>query len=144
MKPELEAGLFSEHEVDAYWPKIVELMEQVPHTWDHSTVESLQEAIAEGRMQIWGLASETRIEAVLFTQLVTYPAKKVMQVVWACGSGLIEALPEIEVKMECFARMQGCDEVQIIGREGWERIFKPYGFRKSSVTLTRPVAKETH
>ena len=56
--------------------------------------------------------------------------------VWLAGgdlSGLMALRPRIEET----ARVWGCETVTINGRPGWDRLFKPYGYRRVGTELEK-------
>lgn len=137
---EMEAHLLDADTIKMYWPQIVGMLERVPHTWSVYTLESLYCRALNGDMQIWVVGRDS-IVMVVFTQVATYPAKRLLEIVWAGGNKVIpDSLPILDATLERFAELQKCDEMLVLGRSGWERVLKSIGFRRHSVVLSRPVA----
>ena len=141
-KSGFSAGLLSVEEFDHFWPDIEKMMDLVPHTWPDLTKESIVNQVLEGKMQVWGVG-DTAIKMVLFTQVATFPARRVLQIFWGAGQGRIfeKAGDSVESVMEYFARSQGCTRIDVIGREGWERILAPRGFKRTSIILSREIVR---
>lgn len=76
--------------------------------------------------QLWitgyrGGGEPPTIEAAVVTCISTYPTgRKVMDIVLVGGAGAKDWMA-FEDKLSEWAALQGCAEVQVIGRRGWER-----------------------
>lgn len=133
-------AVFNAQEIEIYWPKVVELLEKLPHTWEGYTIESLHEQIQAGGLQLWGCGRDA-IELVLITRLIALPKYRKVQLVWAGGTGLDDNLDAIDAAMDEFARINSCEFVEILdGRGGWTRKLKSRGFRVAHTILARPVS----
>ena len=129
-----------------YWPQIQEMMKRVPHTWEHLTLDSVYSRAMRSSLQVWGVGDAKQINMVLFTQIACHASKNVLEVIWAGGNGVLGPVNEVvDATLERFAWSQNCVDIDVIGREGWERYLSPYGFKKVAVIMSRPVANaRTH
>lgn len=60
--------------------------------------------------------------------------------VWLCGgSVLCGALPFLETILAA-AKVDGSTNARIIGRKGWSRVLRPYGWRSEGETLVKELA----
>lgn len=50
-----------------------------------------------------------------------------------------EFAEEVLDELDNFAFMNNCKSIQIEGRRGWKKILSPYGYKETSVTLTKKV-----
>jgi hypothetical protein len=57
------------------------------------------------------------------TQILQYPQSRVLLVLFGGGRNIAEWKDQIWPYFEGFARENNCDEVQMMGREGWIKIF---------------------
>lgn len=85
-------------------------------------------------MQLWTSINGETVEAILVTQIVNYPRKRVCQLLIATGEDAEHWTPFIE-QIEEWAKEQGCQAVEPVPRPGWERILKRYGYEKTHVFL---------
>ena len=109
-------------------------------------LEKLNEAIAHGRgefdlddvikmaengaMQIWKLPDS---ESICVTEFVQYPKKKRLRVVLMTG-----AFDEKVVTFfEGLAKSMNCAGVEVIGRKGWIKALKPWGYEEASVNVVK-------
>lgn len=130
--------------IAAYWPHIEDMLDRVPHTWPNRTKESFLHDAIGGKLQIWCVGSYDRVRLVLFTQIAVHPATRVLEVIWACGAGMLETAGiAVDGSLEHFAELQGCSRIDVIGRSGWEKILAPWGFVRTAVILSRPVSNRS-
>lgn len=111
-----------------------------------ANIEQLKEAIAygrgefdlddiltkakEGAMQIWRLPDN---ETIGVTEFIHYPKKKRVRVILLAGF----FSESVVTFFEGLAKSLNYDGVELIGREGWIRKLKPYGYEKASVNLVK-------
>ena len=95
------------------------------------TIEDLEQKIAHRRAFFFPGA-----DSALVGQVEVYPGGvRVFQVLWAVGE--VEELLRMAPGVEAVARMMGCNEILIEGREAWEKLLKPNGYELWSVTLRK-------
>ena len=98
---------------------------------DFWTIEELEDRVATRRAFFFPGAN-----AAMVGQIETYPGgAKVFQVLWATGD--VDELLRMSVGVESLARMMGCTESLIEGREAWKRLLAPMGYSLFSVTLRK-------
>jgi hypothetical protein len=84
---------------------------------DTYTFEDILNEINEGHMQ-----SFAEGESWVVTQIVDYPRKRYLEIVF--GVGHLPELKMIYPRVEAFARDNLCDAMRILGRPGWMRQFE--------------------
>jgi hypothetical protein len=135
---EFEASRLRSEDVKYYWPWIDRELDRIPQTWcGHWTKDSLYELTLNERFQLWGFGPPDKIQIFVFTQIVHYPANRILQAFLCFGNSLDDALPIIEATFERFAMETNCALFELSGRKGWERKLK--NFRHDYTVLTRDV-----
>jgi len=91
-------------------------------------MESLQDELISGSMQLWvsyeSAANEIIASAV--TERVTYTSGiQSARILLLGGFGMTRFLGGIAT-IEKWARLEGCDLVEVVGRRGWERVLGGY------------------
>jgi len=95
------------------------------------TIEELENRVASRRAFFFPGAN-----AAMVAQIEVYPGgAKVFQVHWATGD--VAELLKMAPGIESLARMMGCTETLIEGREAWRKLLEPMGYRLFSVTLRK-------
>lgn len=129
-----------------FWPAISQELDDLSWLWaEYWTKDVLQNGADCGRFQVWAVGRDEVVSVILFSQVIVYPASTVFQVFLSFGNKLDEMLPMIIATLEQFARRNGCNSVEIVGRKGWERKLKSAGYRLDTVCVKRPIhSMETH
>jgi hypothetical protein len=136
-----EALRLRNEEIVYYWPWIDKELDRVPHIWSgHWTKDSLYELSMNDRFQLWGFGPKDEIRIFVFTQVIHFPANRILQAFLCFGNSLDEALPIIEATGERFAMETGCNMFEITGRKGWERKLK--GFKCDYTVFTKIVPSQ--
>ena len=135
------AGMLTDGEFEHYWPEIEKMMDLVPHTWEEFlTKDSLVERVLSKNIQVW-VVGEDAVQSVMLTQVATYVTGPILQVIWGAGVGMMDQHSKevIDATMDYFAHSQGCRMIDVIGRCGWEKVLKDWGFERKAVIMSRPV-----
>ena len=134
--PVFEAYRIPSESYAKYWPQIEQALDRIPHIWaSHWTKESLFECGMSGRFQVWGFGSPGLINVIIYTQIVEYPASRILQAFLAFGNSIDQAMPVIEATFEKFASIAACDACEVVGRKGWAK--KLPGFKESRTIYRR-------
>lgn len=135
---EFEASRLRNEEITYYWPWMEKELDRVPHIWcGHWTKESLYELTLNERFQLWGFGPKDEIRIFVFTQIIHFPANRILQAFLCFGNSLEEALPIIEATFERFAMETQCKLFELVGRKGWEKKLK--GFRHDYTVLSKNI-----
>lgn len=131
-------ALLTPEEFFNFWPGIEKMLDNVPHTWRHWTKAHIIEMVNTGQFQVWCIGPPPYAVCVFFTQVSIHSAMKSFCVTWSAGHFDDDMIPLLEAAWENYAQLNGCSEVAIYGRPGWEPKLKRLGFTRASV-WTRPV-----
>lgn len=134
--------------------------EQVYYMWDlaeDAIANALEESVREqqlagikgrvfaGMSQLWNLEAEGgKYVAWATTTLYTGDGiSSILQLNTANAEDLQKILPFLD-QIELYARELGARYIEIVGREGWKRVLRPYGFQHNYTSVIKPVTKEVH
>jgi len=99
------------------------------------TIQDIFMAIKDKEMQLWVVVDQDdMIHAVVVTQIIYYPSKKVMLFVIVSGvkfDNWSHFLPHFKL----FAKDHDCSALEFYGREGWEKKVASLGFKKIHTVL---------
>ena len=128
MKKMLEMEGILSHEIDSVWEKVSPMLNKaLRYSFGKYTTESIREFLKGEQMQLWVGIDYYEIRAFTITQIVNYPGKKILIIMFAGGSDLSGWLSYIEI-LKRFAKKKGCDGIEIYGRNGWVKKLKPFGY----------------
>jgi len=130
----------------AQWPK--EMYDKLPsvvfehiamaleHGNGERTMKEVREDIQDGSKQVWVHSTDDVFDFTMVTQIVEHPSKKICEVVYSGGSGMLKALDEVKV-IEEWAKLCGCTDIHAIGRKYMVKSLAPYGYTQRYVTVGR-------
>lgn len=131
------------------WPAAAEhLREAISETEEDPErfLRQLQAKIFSGIHTLWVLEDEG--EPVAYAVTVVYSGDgivTVVQIYLAQGEDLQLFLkPDEYDRFVMWALKRGASVIEIIGRKGWEKILKPYGFMHNYTSLTKRITEELH
>lgn len=131
---EVEARRINPEEWGVYWPEVSKQLDTIPEHWEvYWTKDYINMSVVSGGWQAWGFGDYREVRLIVLTQLIVYPASRVLQMVLAFGNNLegMEAL--VEAVFERFGMEAGCQYCEIVGRAGWEKKFPR--FKRVGVVL---------
>jgi len=129
-------------------PTLLSANDRAAHEWDRCkrwisdaleyaggshTMDDVAEAVWSWKAQFFPLE-----KSAIITEIVDYPQKAMCRI-WLAGGDLDE-LMDAEISIAHWAKIHGCDGMEIVGRKGWSRQLKDY--RESAVVLTRNFSDE--
>ena len=140
--PRCRVGLVHPEEVHKIWDEVLPQIERcVPHSEGEMTPEDFYIALIEAEMQLWIAVEEDEVIASMITQVITYPAKKVLRVI-AIAGGEIGKWFHFQPDLEEFAILMGCSSLEAWGRKGWKRILSDW--KDSYVVYTKDLKHRMH
>lgn len=89
----------------------------------------------EGRAHLW-IGGRDSIEVAVVAQLMERPRQK-LYLIWLAGGSGLDTCKAIEEAMRGYAKAEGCDVMEIVGRSGWERALE--GYERHVVVMRRKV-----
>ncbi len=122
------------------WPQIVPLLLSAKEIWEECyTLDSLLILLQQKQMQLWTMNDESEFILALLTEVLTFPKMKVLHIVFIGGRELAYGLEFFDC-VEMWAHKQGAMKSYGIGREGFLRVLKPYGYVKSAVAFEKDIS----
>ena len=100
------------------------------------TATKLYNAIAKGTHDMYYHFSKGEPTGIYVVTTADYVSHKTMVVIGAAGE-TGEGIPDSVKALEGLAKDKGCSAIDIIGRIGWEKLYKKHGWRVKYQTLVR-------
>lgn len=117
------AGLL-EDAWSAVWPLVDKTLEKSKANRFYNEYD-IYSAIQRRDMQLWVAVKETKIVAVLITQIVVYPRTKLFDIIFVGGEDIDSWLSVAWDEMVAFAQSHKCSVIRGIGRAGWGKKLDP-------------------
>lgn len=103
------------------WHEIAPLLHKATkRTGCYEPVDLLKGAMV-GRYGIWLCETDGNIDAAIVTEVVNYPRKRILEMMFVGGSKMRAWLPEAIRVFDAHAREAGCAHIACLGRAGWCR-----------------------
>jgi hypothetical protein len=114
--------------VDRVWPHARGIIKRASDKTGLGDFAQQEREILSGLQLLWLASDGQTIEAAATTQLVNENGRKICVLVACGGKDRARWLPLLD-GIEDFARKEGCAEMRIYGRKGWERVLSGYRSR---------------
>ena len=101
-----------------------------------STTEDVLTCLQSGKMQLWRDATR---KGIAVTQIQVYPLFKVLLIFMVAGRDVQDWLKDGHQQLDSFARDSGCKYMDFIGRKGWAKLVREFGYDKEFIWLRRTV-----
>ena len=69
-------------------------------------------------------------------RIALYPQKRMLRI-WLAGGDMESSIESILATAEFHAKEHECDGIEVVGRRGWEKVLKPYGYEHKRVVLIK-------
>ena len=100
------------------------------------TATKLYNAIAKGTHEMYYHFSNGEPTGIYVVTTADYVSHKTMVVIGAAGE-TGEGIPDSVSALEGLAKSKDCTEIDIIGRIGWEKLYRQHGWRVKYQTLVK-------
>lgn len=119
------------------WPLVRDMIDEGYAACGELTPTELFEWLCEKKHQLWLSVEGDEIVAALTTSIVPRRYGLTLKMV-CCGGSRLGLWKECHQQIEEFARVEGCDTVQIReGRPGWAKVLGENGYKVQRVTLEK-------
>lgn len=126
-------GVPASHLTPEIWLRAAELIK--PALWEGmENIDDILEGITNRDLQLWLVVGEY-LRGALVTAISVGKRSKVVKIRLYGGEMNGEVLRAIIDGLRPWAKAQGCDKFEIIGRKGWERFTKTLLATRSYVVL---------
>lgn len=124
------------NDINKVWPRVRPLLDKaLSRFYYEMSCDDIFRALIAEEMQLW-VVLEKEIWAAVVTQIEQRLKEKTLIVLAAGGERLSEWLNIIQV-FEEYAKQNSCGAVEIVGRPGWQRIYKDYHLKM--VTMRKEI-----
>lgn len=121
-------------------PQVIPYL-KVSEEWTRgrSNIDDILNFILSGRMQLWVVIEGQQIHGHVITEVKDYPRCKMFGVQYCAMEPHILASVEDQMQefAEAYARKTGCAGIEFVGRPGWTKSMKKYGYDVQSVMFQK-------
>jgi hypothetical protein len=135
-------------EVDKVWILVREYIRNaLIYSGSHHHADHYKDLIKDGKLQLWIIWDEKKntveeqFNGLVLSQIIQRSIKKVLHLPMVTGKNR-QQWQDLIVKIENFAIDQGCDCIELIARQGWQKILDKHKYYRTHVVLEKNLKKE--
>lgn len=125
--------------VPQYWPSIARLLQPaIDRSEGRCTAGQVLDMAMGGSSQIWLVVDrDTKVfKAAAVTEKRPYVGEAFINVSLIAGFDMAQWLDVFITELKTYAKFNGAKGIEFLGRPGWVKALKPYGFiRKNTVFM---------
>jgi hypothetical protein len=119
------------HAIDTVWKEIKPLLIKTLEYADGKyNLDDIYQFIKSQDMQLWVVYDNKGLLSFCITQIIIYPRKKVLSMPFVGGVDMLRWLHLTDI-IKDYALENGCDFAEGYARDGWIKVLKPFGFKKT-------------
>lgn len=128
------------------WPNAAPALRRaVLHGEPDLELRTLRIRVANGLTQLWKVVDEKgKVSAWATTYLYSSNQNQQTAQITMAAADNAEDFLEMLAPFEEWAKLQGVEVIEVIGREGWKKLLRPHGFSHNYTSFTKEVYKELH
>lgn len=120
-----------------YWPIAKEyLSKSIEMSHGAFDADDVYKMIENRDAQLWGI-HEGELKAVAVTMIMNYPKQKRLRLFLLGGDDMSQWEQLVSDTFDAYALEQGCAGVELLGRRGWARNLKQFGYDEYEVTMIK-------
>jgi hypothetical protein len=121
-------------DLDTVFPDAAPLLEKALS--NTLSLQDTKQALLRGEMQLW-IAYEDKIITAFITEIVDYPQRKVVRIILCGGDKLDSWVKDFLNLVEAWGKGCGAKSMEIVGRRGWVRALKKYGYNETNTVIEK-------
>lgn len=137
--------LVSTQNIIDWWPRVAPWLLQAigeADTW--GDIECVKRELESGCAQLWVIEDRMHaIQLVVVTETILIGGEPACVLRWAGGYAVKDLTFDIGF-IEAWAKARGISSIHIWGRRGWEKLFKPLGYKHNFSVLTKSLVERIH
>jgi hypothetical protein len=125
-------------DIDVVWGEVVPYLEKTLARADGKfSIDDIYSAIEKRDMQLWVIFDKYLISFII-TQIIFYPQYKILTIPYVGGVKMPKWVHFYE-QIAAFGKANGCKFAEGYARDGWLKVLKRYGFKKSYSVISAPI-----
>lgn len=124
--------------LDHYWPIVVSFLQSaMEHTDNEIPLSEIRSNIVTQKRQLWVIKHHDSYIAAIVTQIYDFNNGLRIGEITIAGGSNHKVWDHFTDVVGNWFKDEGCKFVDIIGRPGWQRLYKDRGFRTAYVQLRK-------
>ena len=134
--------------VDEVWSLVKKNIQQaLSYSGNHTDADYVYQTIKDGKFQLWVVWDESKktvkeqYNGVVVTEIIQRKLKRSCHIFIVTGKNRQQWQHLISV-LEDFALKNECNNMELISRNGWEKIMNKFNYKKTHVVLEKTLTKK--
>ena len=134
--------------VDEVWSLVKKnIQEALSYSGNHTDSDFVYQTIQDGKFQLWIVWDESKntvheqYNGVVVTEIIQRKLKQSCNIFIVTGKNRQQWQHLISV-LEDFALKNECTNMELISRQGWEKIMEKFNYKKTHVVLEKTLIKK--
>jgi hypothetical protein len=127
------------HEVPEYRRHFGPALAAIERRTKLVTAADVLDQSGAGQAQLWGYAEGGQVTFAAATRVHEMAQGKLCTIWVGAGAGTPEVFRAVHDAIESWALSIGCFALEIVGREGWQKLIP--GYTREAVVLVKPLAR---
>ena len=134
--------------VDEVWSLVKKnIQEALSYSGNHTDSDFVYQTIQDGKFQLWIVWDKSKktvkeqYNGVVVTEIVQRKLKRSCHIFIVTGKNRQQWQHLISV-LEDFALKNECTNMELISRQGWEKIMEKFNYKKTHVVLEKTLIKK--
>ena len=143
VKEEFVVSAVKKELVHIVWPLVEEYLQRaVDHSNGEMSIEDVYMRMVKGSMLLVTISVKSDIVAAIAIEQRDFPSgKRVMNLTLLGGSDLVDWMDQFSEIADKLAKDYKCEEIYIVGRQGWVRSLRRLGFEPVHTVVSRKVGE---
>ena len=136
------------NKLDEVWSLVKQnIQEALSYSGNHTDSDFVYQTIKEGKFQLWVVWDKSKktvkeqYNGVVVTEIVQRKLKRSCHIFIVTGKNRQQWQHLISV-LEDFALKNDCNNMELISRNGWEKIMNKFDYKKTHVVLEKTLTKK--
>ena len=136
------------NKVDEVWSLVKRnIQEALSYSGNHTDSDFVYQTIKDGKFQLWVVWDKSKktvkeqYNGVVVTEIVKRKLKQSCNIFIVSGKNRQQWQHLISV-LEDFALKNECTNMELIARQGWEKIMEQFNYKKTHVVLEKQIIKK--
>lgn len=120
-----------------FWPVAKQYLEpSIKLSRGAFDADDIYNLILDKRAQLWGV-HDGDLKAVIVTEIIIYPKVKRLRLFLLGGHEMINWEDMVADTFDKFAIEHECDGIELLGRRGWVKNLKQYGYEQFDTAMLK-------
>ncbi len=126
-----------------HWDELYSFLQKaIKYSNGELNEDSIKTQTSAGNLLLTAIYDDTTLVSVIAFELLIFTSgKRVINIQLAGGSDMVNWIEKMDDISQSIARAKDCNEIYIVGRPGWQRKLKQYGFEPIHTVLHKEVTQ---